>query len=194
MLEPLFFNLFGGLAILAATLVVVSRNPMHSVMWLIFCFFNSAGLFFLLGAEFIGIITILVYVGAVMVLFVFVIILLDVNIARMRAGFVKSLPIGGLMALMLFIEMAAAGVSGVFSSATMGQAVQFGQEVNNTAEIGKELYTRYLLGFELAAVILLAALVGAVVLTLRSRKDANYQDIAAQVAVKKRDRLRKVRM
>jgi len=194
MLEPLFFNLFGGLAILAATLVVISRNPMHSVMWLIFCFFNAAGLFFLLDAEFIGIITILIYVGAVMVLFVFVIIMLEVNAARMREGFLQNLPMGGMIAIIMFIEMASAGLSGVFSADTMGKAVHLGHEINNTAEIGKELYTRYLLGFELAAIILLVALVGAIVLTLRTRKDAHYQNIASQVTVKKSERLRKVRM
>jgi len=194
MLEPLFFNLFGGLAILAATLVVTSRNPMHSVMWLIFCFFNAAGLFFLLGAEFIGIITILIYVGAVMVLFVFVIIMLEVNAARVREGFLKNLPMGGMIAIVMFIEMAAAALSGVFSADKMGPVVHLGYEINNTAEIGKELYTRYLLGFEMAAIILLVALVGAIVLTLRSRKDARYQNIAAQVTVNKSERLRKVRM
>jgi len=194
MLEPLFFNLFSGLAIIAASLVVISRNPMHSVMWLIFCFFNAAGLFFMLDAEFIGMITILIYVGAVMVLFIFVIIMLEVNVARMRAGFIKNLPIGGTIAVAIFIEMASASLSGVFSPDNMGKAVHLGREINNTAEIGKELYTRYLLGFEVAAVILLVALVGAIALTLRSRKDARYQNIAAQVNVKKSERLRKVRM
>jgi len=194
MLESAFFYLFGGLAIVAASLVVLSRNPMHSVMWLIFCFFNAAGLFFLLDAEFIGIITILIYVGAVMVLFIFVIMMLEVNVARMREGFLQNLPIGGMIAIILFIEMAGAGFSGVFSVDHMGVAVHFGQEINNTVEIGKELYTRYLLGFELAAIILLAALIGAIVLPLRSRKDANYQNISDQVNVKKSERLRKVRM
>ncbi|MDQ6950785.1 MAG: NADH-quinone oxidoreductase subunit J [Mariprofundales bacterium] len=194
MLESIFFYLFGGLATIGALLVVLSRNPMHSVMWLIFCFFNAAGLFFLLDAEFIGIITILIYVGAVMVLFIFVIIMLEVNVARMREGFLHHLPLGGMIAMLVFIEMASAGFSGVFSAEQMGTAVHLGQEVNNTAEIGKELYTHYLLGFELAAIILLAALVGSVVLTIRSRKDAKYQNIPAQIAVKKSDRLRKVRM
>jgi len=194
MLEPIFFYLFGGLAIIGGLLVVVSRNPMHSVMWLIFCFFNAAGLFFLLDAEFIGIITILIYVGAVMVLFIFVIMMLEVNIARMREGFLNNLPLGGMIAVLIFIEMASAGFSGVFSAAQMGTAVHLGQEVNNTVEIGKELYTHYLLAFELAAIILLAALVGAIVLTLRSRKDAHYQNISAQINVKKSERLRKVRM
>ncbi|MDQ6964571.1 MAG: NADH-quinone oxidoreductase subunit J, partial [Mariprofundales bacterium] len=124
----------------------------------------------------------------------FVIIMLEVNAARMREGFLRNLPMGGMIAIILFIEMAAAALSGIFSTETMGSVAHFGHEINNTAEIGKELYTRYLLGFELAAIILLAALIGAIVLTLRSRKDANYQDIASQVTVKKSERLRKVRM
>ena len=194
MVETLFFDLFGGLAILGAMLVVLSRNPMHSVIWLIFCFFNAAGLFFLLDAEFLGIITILIYVGAVMVLFIFVIMMIEVNVARLREGFLRHLPLGGAIAIVLLIEMAAAGFSGIFGPEHLGAAPHLGREVNNTVEIGKELYTRYLLGFEVAAVILLAALVGAVVLTLRSRKDARYQEISAQIRVKKSDRLRKVRM
>ncbi len=194
MLETLFFDLFGGLAVLGAMMVVLSRNPMHSVMWLIFCFFNASGLFFLLDAEFLGIIIILIYVGAVMVLFVFVIMMLEVKLAQIREGFLRYVPVGGTIALILFAEMVAAAFSGVFSPAYMGVAGHLGGDVNNAVEIGKELYTRYLLGFELAAIILLVALVGAVVLTLRSRKDVRYQNIAAQVAVKKSERLRKVRM
>jgi len=193
-LPALFFDLFATLAVLGGAMVVLSRNPMHSVMWLIFCFFNAAGLFFLLDAEFLGVILILVYVGAVMVLFVFVIMMLEVNIARMREGFLRHLPIGGPVALILFAEMVAAGFSGIFSPARTGIVGHLGSEVNNTVEIGKELYTHYLLGFELAAIILLVALIGAVVLTLRARKDARYQNIARQVAVKKDERLRKVRM
>ncbi|RMH52872.1 MAG: NADH-quinone oxidoreductase subunit J [Zetaproteobacteria bacterium] len=193
-LITLFFDLFATLAVLGGAMVVLSRNPMHSVMWLIFCFFNAAGLFFLLDAEFLGVILILVYVGAVMVLFVFVIMMIEVNVAQMREGFLRYLPIGGPIALILFAEMVAAGFSGIFSTARTGVVGHLGGQVDNTVEIGKELYTRYLLGFELAAIILLVALVGAVVLTLRARKDARYQNIARQVAVKKEERLRKVRM
>ncbi len=194
MLETAFFYLFGGLAVIAGLGVVLARNTMHSVMFLIFCFFNSAGLFFLLDAEFLGIILILIYVGAVMVLFMFVIMMLEVNRAKLREGFLQYLPMGGLIAVILLVELIASVSSGVFGSDKMQQAAHFGQEVNNTVEIGKELYTKYLLGFEVAAIILLVALVGAIVLTLRARKDAKYQNISAQVKVRKEDRLRKVRM
>ncbi len=194
MLETAFFNLFAGLSILSGMGVVLARNTMHSVMFLIFCFFNAAGLFFMLDAEFIGIIMILIYVGAVMVLFMFVVMMLEVNQARLREGFLQYLPLGGMIAIILIIEFVAAAQSGVFTEGIKATAVHLGQQVNNTAEIGQVLYTRYLLGFEIAAVILLVALVGAIVLTLRARKDAKYQNISAQVHVRKEDRLRKVRM
>ena len=194
MLETVFFYLFGGLAIGAGLGVVLARNTMHSVMFLIFCFFNTAGLFFLLDAEFLGIILILIYVGAVMVLFMFVIMMLEVNRAKLREGFLQYLPVGGVIAVILLVELVASVSSGVFGSDQMQQAAHLGQDVNNTVEIGKELYTKYLLGFEVAAIILLVALVGAIVLTLRERKDVKYQNISKQVNVRKEDRLRKVKM
>ncbi|EAU54654.1 NADH-quinone oxidoreductase subunit J [Mariprofundus ferrooxydans] len=194
MLETVFFNLFAGLSVLSGMGVVLARNTMHSVMFLIFCFFNAAGLFFLLDAEFIGIIMILIYVGAVMVLFTFVVMMLEINTARMREGFLQYLPLGGLVAIVLLVEFISAAVSGVFSSGAMATADHLPQSVNNTVEIGQVLYTKYLLGFEIAALILLVALIGAIVLTLRTRKDAKYQKIAAQVGVRKEDRMRKVRM
>ena len=194
MLETVFFNLFAGLAIVAGIGVVLSRNTMHSVMFLIFCFFNASGLFFLLDAEFLGIILILIYVGAVMVLFMFVIMMLEVNVAKLKEGGVQYLPLGGMIAVLLLIEFVAASSSGVFTQGAVASAGHLGQEVNNTAEIGPILYTKYLLGFEIAAIILLVALVGAIVLTIRERKDAKYQNINAQVKVRREDRVRKVRM
>ncbi|HXH71279.1 MAG TPA: NADH-quinone oxidoreductase subunit J [Mariprofundaceae bacterium] len=194
MLETAFFYTFGGLAVLGGMGVVLARNTMHSVMSLIFSFFNAAGLFFMLDAEFLGVILILIYVGAVMVLFMFVIMMLEVNTAKLREGFLQYLPTGGLVAAILLIEFVAAANSGVFASDAMTTAAHLGKEVNNTKEIGQILYTQYLLGFEIAAVILLVALVGAVVLTLRTRKDAKYQNISAQVKVRREDRVRMVRM
>jgi len=194
MLETAFFYLFGGLAVAAALGVVLAHNTMHSVMFLIFCFFNAAGLFFLLDAEFLGIILILIYVGAVMVLFMFVIMMLEVNRAKLKEGFLQYLPVGGVIAVILLVELVASVTSGVFVSEEMQQAAHLGQDINNTVEIGKELYTKYLLGFEVAAIILLVALVGAIVLTIRERKDAKYQNISKQVHVRKEDRLRKVKM
>ena len=192
MLETGFFYLFATMAVIGGLGVVLSRNTVHSVMSLIFCFFNAAGLFFMLDAEFLGIVLILVYVGAVMVLFMFVVMMLEVNAVKMEEGFLLYLPVGGVVALVLFIELVAAASSGVF--AVKPAVGQMAQHVNNTVEIGKVLYTKYLLGFEVAAIILLVALVGAVVLTIRSRKDAKYQNISAQVNVRKEDRIRKVRI
>ncbi len=194
MLETAFFYLFGGLAVFAALGVILSANTMYSVMWLILCFFNASGLFFLLDAEFLGIVLVLVYVGAVMVLFMFVVMMLEVNKAQKREGWLNYLPVGGMIALILFIELLAASTSGLFSTGSMATASHLTGEVNNTVEIGKILYTEYLLGFEIAAVILLVALIGAIVLTLRERKDAKYQNISEQVKVRKEDRLRKVSM
>jgi len=194
MLETVFFNLFSGLAILSALGVVLARNTMHSVMFLIFCFFNASGLFFLLDAEFLGIILILIYVGAVMVLFMFVVMMLEINVAKAREGFLQYLPLGGMISVILLIEFIAAASSGVFSTGAKATAEHMPQSINNTEEIGQLLYTKYLLGFEIAAIILLVALIGSIVLTLRERKDAKYQDMSAQVKASKADRLRKVRM
>lgn len=194
MLELGFFYMFAGLAVISALGVVLASNTMHSVMFLIFCFFNAAGLFFMLDAEFIGIILILVYVGAVMVLFVFVVMMLEVNFARLREGMLQYLPLGGIIALILFIEIIAATGSGVFSAQGIPDPGHAAQSVNNTVEIGKLLYTKYLLGFEIAAIILLVALVGAIMLTLRTRKDAKYQNISRQVNVRPEDRMHKVKM
>jgi len=194
MFETGFFYLFASMAVIGGMGVVLARNTMHSVMFLIFCFFNSAGLFFLLDAEFLGIILILIYVGAVMVLFMFVIMMLEVNQAKLREGFLQYLPIGGMIALILLVEFIGASSSGVFHTDAIAAVGHFGKDVNNTVEIGKVLYTQYLLGFEIAAIILLVALVGSIVLTLRTRKDSKYQNISKQVNVRKEDRLRKVRM
>jgi len=190
-LEALFFYLFGGAATLGALGVVLARNTIYSVIWLIFCFFNIAALFVMLDAEFLGIILILVYVGAVMVLFMFVVMMLEVDIAKLKEGFLNYLPIGGIVALVLLAEFVAASRSGLFSRTKIEHA---GKEVNNTAELGDLLYTKYLLPFEIAAIVLLVALIGAIVLTIRARKDAKYQNISQQVRVRKEDRLRKVRM
>ncbi len=194
MLETAFFNLFGGLSILAGMGVVFSRNTMHSVMFLIFCFFNAAGLFFMLDAEFLGIILILIYVGAVMVLFMFVIMMLEVNVAKLKEGVLQYLPLGGMIAVLLLIEFIAASSSGVFSQGMKTAAEHLGRNINNTEQIGLVLYTKYLLGFEIAAIILLVGLVGAIVLVIRERKDAKYQNISAQVNVRREDRVRKVKM
>jgi len=194
MLEAGFFYLFAGLAVISGAGVVLVRNTMYSVLWLIFCFFNAAGLFFLLDAEFIGIVLILIYVGAVMVLFMFVIMMLEVNREKYKEVSLQYLPAGAMIAIILLIEFVGASASGVFNTEAIAVVGHFGQDVNNTVEIGKVLYTQYLLGFEIAAIILLVALVGAVVLTLRTRKDVKYQNMRKQVNVRREDRIRKVRV
>jgi len=194
MLELGFFYMFAGLAVLSGLGVVLASNTVHSIMFLIFCFFNAAGLFFLLDAEFIGVILILIYVGAVMVLFMFVVMMLEVNFAKLREGMLQYLPMGGMIALILFIELIAATGSGVFSPEGIPDPGHAAQSVNNTVEIGKLLYTKYLLGFEIAAIILLVALVGSIVLSLRTRKDVKYQNISRQVNVRPEDRMHKVKM
>jgi len=194
MLETAFFNLFGGLSILAGMGVVLSRNTMHSVMFLIFCFFNAAGLFFMLDAEFLGIILILIYVGAVMVLFMFVIMMLEVNVSKLKDSVLQYLPLGGMIAALLLVEFVAASSAGVFTQGVKATAQHLGRHINNTEQIGQVLYTKYLLGFEIAAIILLVALIGAIVLVIRERKDAKYQNISAQVKVRREDRVRKVKM
>ncbi len=194
MIEAFFFYVFALMSVIAGAGVILARNTMFSVMWLIFCFFNSAALFFMLDAEFLGIILILVYVGAVMVLFMFVVMMLEVNKANLREGFLQYLPTGGMIALILMIEFIAAASSGVFSSEAMTAVGHLGKDVNNTVEIGKMLYTQYLLGFEVAAIILLVALVGAIVLTLRTRDDVKYQNISRQVNVRKEDRMKIVKV
>jgi len=194
MIEAFFFYIFGAMTLVAGAGVVLARNTMFSVMWLIFCFFNAAALFFMLDAEFLGIILILVYVGAVMVLFMFVVMMLEVNKAKLREGFLQYLPTGGMIALILLAEFIGAAFSGVFDNETIAAVGHLGKEVNNTVEIGKVLYTQYLLGFEIAAIILLVALVGAIVLTLRTRDDVKYQNISRQVNVRKEDRMKTVKV
>ena len=192
MIESLVFYFFAAVTVFAALRVITARNPVHAALFLVLAFCSMAGVWLLLEAEFLAMTLILVYVGAVMVLFLFVVMMLEVNAVKMKEGFLLYLPVGGVVALVLFIELVAAASSGVF--AVKPAVGQMAQHVNNTVEIGKVLYTKYLLGFEVAAIILLVALVGAVVLTIRSRKDAKYQNISAQVNVRKEDRIRKVRI
>jgi len=189
-MESLFFLIFSSLAIISAGLVVLSKNAIHSVVALIFCFFNASALFLMLGAEFLAIILILIYVGAVMVLFMFVIMMMEVNFEKLREGFMQYLPLGLLISVVLLIEFSAAASSGVFQDISQ-QGKALTAEVNNTVEIGKVLYTQYMFAFEVAALILLVALIGAIVLTLRTRKDVKYQNISKQVKASKADRLRK---
>jgi NADH-quinone oxidoreductase subunit J len=178
-----FFYLFSLAAIASAILVITARNPVHSVLFLILCFFNAAGLFVLLGAEFLAMILVVVYVGAVAVLFLFVVMMLDVDFVELREGFLDYLPIGGVIGLILLVEMIllvgtwtiAPDLIAHTSTPTIG-------DVSNTQAIGQVLYTKYVFFFQMAGLILLIAMIGAIVLTMRHKPNVKRQVIADQVA------------
>jgi len=185
MIAAVFFYLFASVTVAAAFMVIASKNPVHAVLFLILAFVNSAGLFVLLGAEFLAMILIVVYVGAVAVLFLFVVMMLDVDFTEMRAGFLRYLPIGGLIGIIMLIELVL-----VLGSWTIGPGVvdlvatpaPTAADVTNTEALGRVLYTKYVYFFEAAGIILLIAMVGAIVLTLRHKEGVKRQDIGAQVA------------
>jgi NADH-quinone oxidoreductase subunit J len=184
-INAIFFYLFAGVCIASATMVVTARNPVHSVLFLILAFVNAAGLFMLLGAEFLAMILIVVYVGAVAVLFLFVVMMLDVDFAELRQGFLNYLPIGGvvgavLLAELLFIVGAWVIKPGVPKAITA--PIPAASDISNTLALGLVLYTRYVYFFEAAGVILLIAMIGAIVLTLQHKPDAKRQVIAEQLA------------
>ena len=184
-LQQLFFYGFAFVTIAAAFMVISARNPVHSVLFLILAFFNAAGLFILLGAEFLAMILVVVYVGAVAVLFLFVVMMLDVDFAELREGFLQYLPIGALVGLILLVELVA--VLGGMLLAPDGLAAASAPippltDISNTEAIGNLLYTRYVFFFQMAGLILLVAMIGAIVLTLRHKEGVKRQDIARQVA------------
>ena len=183
MLTALFFYLFSVVCIGAAFMVVASKNPVHAVLFLILAFFNAAGLFVLLGAEFLAMILVVVYVGAVMVLFLFVVMMLDVDFAELRAGFIKYLPVGAVVGLLLLVELVF--VVGAWITApdlAHDAPTPPVAEVSNTKALGDVLYTQYIYLFEAAGLILLVAMVGAIVLTLHHKRDVRRQSISAQVS------------
>jgi NADH-quinone oxidoreductase subunit J len=183
--QALAFYLFAAVMVAAAVMVVSARNPVHSVLFLILAFFNAAGLFVLMGAEFLAMILVIVYVGAVAVLFLFVVMMLDINYAEMRHGFLQYLPVGALIGLILLIELALVGFSWVASpDITMvaaGVPIPPLEEVHNTKAIGQVIYTKFAYLFQMSGLVLLVAMVGAIVLTLRSREGVRRQSISAQV-------------
>jgi NADH-quinone oxidoreductase subunit J len=190
-ISPAFFYTFAGVLIFAALRVITARNPVHAAMYLVLAFFSASGLWILLDAEFLAISLVLVYVGAVMVLFLFVVMMLDINLDSLRAGFWRYLPTAGFVGLIIAVEMALILRMG-FSSADAPQEIP--KSVNNTAELGRLLYTEYLYPFEIAALILLVAMVAAIALTLRRRKDTKAQKPADQVRVKSSERVSLVSM
>jgi NADH-quinone oxidoreductase subunit J len=183
--QAIMFYIFAALAVASGVLVVSSRNPVHSVLFLIVAFFNAAGLFVLIGAEFLAMILVVVYVGAVAVLFLFVVMMLDIDFAELRGGFVRYLPIGALVGFILLAELVLVigswAVAPGMPSRAAASAVG-GVPLSNTRALGDILYTRYLFAFQVAGLILLVAMIGAIVLTLRRRTDVRRQSIPAQLA------------
>jgi NADH-quinone oxidoreductase subunit J len=188
------FYFFSAILILAALGVITARNPVHAALLLVLAFFTSAAIWLQLQAEFLAIALVLVYVGAVMVLFLFVVMMLDINMARLREGFWNYLPLGALVALLLVAEMVIV-LGGRYSGfAEMPAPPPQPAGYSNTKELGLLVYTQYVYPFEIAAVILLVAIVSAIALTLRRRKQSKYIDPARQINVRRQDRVRIVTM
>lgn len=185
MLTALSFYLLSAVAVAAAFMVVASRNPVHSVMYLILTFFSAAGLFILMGAEFLALLLVLVYVGAVAVLFLFVVMMLDVDFVELKQGFLSYLPIGAVVAIVLLLEMVLVG--GAYLAGETQTVVERGMELSNLERFGAVLYTEYAGLFEAAGIVLLVAMIGAIVLTLRERGGVRKQNAMDQMARTRKD-------
>mgnify|MGYP003677729740 CR=1 FL=1 len=184
-LQALFFYLFAFVAVASATMVVASRNPVHSVLFLILTFFNAAGLFLLTGAEFLAMILLVVYVGAVAVLFLFVVMMLDIDFAELRAGAAEYAPVGALVGVILACELIVVLAGNAITPDAAGSGaspIPALSERTNTEALGDILYTDYIYFFQIAGLVLLVAMIGAIVLTLKHRTDIKRQDISRQVA------------
>lgn len=191
--DTLVFYMFAAITMLAALRVITARNPVHAALFLVLAFCSSAGIWILLEAEFLAITLVLVYVGAVMVLFLFVVMMLDINLEQLREGFWRWFPFGAALAVIMVFQMI--WVLGNRQTAETGaQVIKHAANYSNTKELGRLIYTDYVYPFELAAVLLLVAIVAAIALTLRRRKDVKSQEPNKQVLVKKADRLRIVSM
>jgi NADH-quinone oxidoreductase subunit J len=188
--QTILFYVFSAIAILAGTRVITARNPVHAALFLVLAFFNVAGIWMLLQAEFLAIVLVLVYVGAVMVLFLFVVMMLDINLDKMREGFWGYLPVASGVGALIVLEMAAVLWHGFLGF----EAHPVAGNIGGTKELGMLIYTQYIYGFEVAAAILLVAIIAAVALTLRKRKDTKAIDPGLAVKVKRNDRLRIVKM
>jgi NADH-quinone oxidoreductase subunit J len=178
----LFFYLFAAVTVGSAFMVIAARNPVHSVLFLILAFVNAAGLFLLIGAEFLAMILVVVYVGAVAVLFLFVVMMLDVDFAELKQGFLQYLPLGSLIGVGVLIELVLVVSVWTFAPDTVGREAARTPQISNTAALGRVLYTQYVYFFQAAGLILLTAMIGAIVLTLRHKVGVKRQDIAAQNA------------
>ncbi len=194
MLVEILFWTFSAVLVGAALGVILSRNPVHSVLYLVLCFLNAAVLWLLIQAEFLAIVLVLVYVGAVMVLFLFVVMMLDVDIEALREGFARNAPLGALIALIVVVELAYVLWVRQLGLELPGEPVSAADGASNTAEIGAVLYTQYAYPFQLAAVVLLIAIVAAISLTMRRRPGQKLQDVSRQVSAEAADRVRLVSM
>lgn len=186
------FYVFSAILIIAGTQVITARNPVHAALFLVLAFFNAAGIWMLLKAEFLAIVLVLVYVGAVMVLFLFVVMMLDINMDKLREGFWGRLPLAAIVGVVIALEMSAVLFRGFLRTDNSVPAAA--SKIGDTKALGIEIFTNYVFAFEVAAAILLLAIVAAVALTLRKRKDSKYFDPAAAVKVKRADRVRIVSM
>ncbi len=194
-----FFYLFSAILLFASFRVITARNPVYAALFLVLAFFQAAAVWILLRAEFLAITLVLVYVGAVMVLFLFVVMMLDINVDSLRAGFWKHFPLAATIGVLIALEMAAVLMGGFRMgeeprSVPVQAAVQGAAQFSNTKELGKLLYGQYLYPLQIAAVLLLVAIIAAIALTLRKRKDSKYTDPSSQVRVRARDRLRIVQL
>ena len=194
MIETLFFGTYAFVLLAAAIGVIASRNPVHSAMFLVLAFVTSAVLWLMLEAEFLGIVLILVYVGAVMVLFLFVIMMLDINADTLRQGFLRYAPVGAIIAVVALAQIWSVVWLRSEGLPVLERIAPAAPDYSNTAELGAVLYTEYVYPFELAAFVLLLAIIAAIVLTMRRRPNLKVQDISKQVAVKRDDRVRIVKM
>jgi len=192
MFEAAVFYAFGAILLASALAVITARNPVHAALFLVLSFFTASAIWLLLRAEFLAITLVLVYVGAVMVLFLFVVMMLDINLERLREGFWQYLPLGALVGVLMAAEMAAVLYGRWFGLVAPPKAMAPGY--SNTKELGRLIYTDYVLAFEIAAVVLLVAIVAAISLTLRRRKDSRSQDPSQQVRARREDRVRLVSM
>jgi NADH-quinone oxidoreductase subunit J len=193
MFEAAVFYAFGAILLGSALAVITARNPVHAALFLVLAFFTASAIWLLLRAEFLALALVVVYVGAVMVLFLFVVMMLDINLERLREGFWQYLPVGALVGVLMAAEMAAV-LYGRWSGMSVAATKAMPAGYSNTKELGRVIYTDYVLAFEVAAVVLLVAIIAAISLTLRRRKDSRSQDPSQQVRAKRAERVRLVSM
>lgn len=191
--KTVLFYMFAAIMLFGALRVITARNPVHAALYLVLAFFNAAGIWMLLQAEFLTILLVMVYVGAVMVLFLFVVMMLDIDLVRLRSGFWSYLPLGGLIGILMVAEMSLV-LGGKYFGLEALPGQNFPAGYSNIKELGRLLYTEYVYPFELASIILLVGIIAAVMLTLRQRKDTKYQKPSKQVATRREDSVRLVSM